>query len=128
MKLLWDTHTFLWFISGNSMLSSTARSLIESQGAENTLSMASVWELAIKHSIGKLSLSQPFESLIPQQIAINGIEILPIKMEHVSEVANLTLHHKDPFDRLIIAQAIVEKIAIVSSDTLFDSYPVTRLW
>lgn len=128
MKLLWDTHTFLWLISGSSMLSPTARGLIESQDSENLLSMASIWELAIKHNIGKLSLSQPFTSFIPHQIAINGIEILSIKLDHVSEVATLPLHHKDPFDRLIIAQALVEKISIVSADSLFDLYPVTRLW
>ena len=128
MKILWDTHTFLWFVNGSPLLSSFARNLIESPTSVNLLSMASVWEMAIKHSTGKLSFSQPFEVFVPQQIALNGIEVLGIKQEHVNVIATLPLHHKDPFDRLLVAQCIVEQIALISVDAAFDAYPVQRRW
>lgn len=128
MKLLWDTHTFLWFVNGSPLLSQSARQLIETPGAENLLSIASIWEMAIKYSIGKLSFSQPFDPFVSQQITRNGIKVLQIEQEHLSSVAVLPFHHKDPFDRLIIAQGMVEKLEIISIDAAFDAYPVTRRW
>ncbi len=128
MRLLLDTHTFLWFIMGNSNLSVNARALIEDTANERLLSVASLWEIAIKLSVGKLKLTAPFDVLIPQQLGLNGIELLNIKMEHAAVVAGLTFHHRDPFDRLLIAQAMAETIPIMSIDTAFDAYPVTRLW
>ena len=128
MKLLWDTHTFLWFINGSSSLSPTGRRFIEAPESSNYLSIASLWEIAIKLSIGKLTLDQPFDVLIPKQIAVNGIEVLPIKVEHLSVVATLTWHNKDPFDRLIVSQASVESMSLVSGDSAFDRYAVKRLW
>ncbi len=82
MRPLWDTHTFLWFINGSPLLSQSARQLIETPGAENLLSIASIWEMAIKHSIGKLSFSRPFDMFVSQQITRNGIRKLPIEQEH----------------------------------------------
>lgn len=95
---------------------------------ELLISTVSLWEIAIKTSIGKLTLTQSYEVFIPQQLEQNSIEILPIKLEHLVVVSTLPFHHRDPFDRLLIAQAMVEKIPIVGFDKAFDAYPVTRLW
>jgi PIN domain nuclease of toxin-antitoxin system len=128
MKLLLDTHTFIWFIMGSPNLSATARVLIEDVTNEKSLSVVSIWEIAIKLSIGKLTLAAPFDVLIPQQISLNGFELLNIEIDHAAVVATLPFHHRDPFDRLLIAQAMVEKMPIVSIDAAFAVYPVTRLW
>jgi PIN domain nuclease of toxin-antitoxin system len=128
MKLILDTHTFLYFIDGNQKLSSDARTLIEDVGNEKLISKASLWEMAIKHSLGKLPLAQRFEILIPQQIAQNGFSVLEIELDHIIRIVDLPFHHKDPFDRLIIAQSISERYPIVSADGAFDSYPIKRLW
>ncbi len=128
MNLLLDTHTFLWFIMGNHNLSVAARALIEDATNEKFLSVASLWEVAIKLSIGKLTLSAPFDVLIPQQLSLNGIELLDIKTGHAAVVTTLPFHHRDPFDRLLIAQAMVEKMPIVSNDAAFNAYSVNRLW
>ena len=127
MKLLLDTHIFLWFIMGSLTLSTPARDLIEDEANEKFLSVASLWEIAIKYSLGKLSLSAPFDKLIPHQLSLNGFELLNISMDHVTMVATLPFHHRDPFDRLLIAQAAVEKMPIVSIDAVFDAYSITRL-
>ncbi len=128
MKLLLDTHTFLWFISGHASLSSTAQSLIDDKSNQPLLSIASLWEMAIKVSIGKLSLRQPFETLVPQQMALNGIKLLDIKVPHITAVSKLPFHHRDPFDRLLIAQASVEGISLISVDNAFDAYTINRVW
>jgi len=128
VRLLLDTHSFLWFIGGGANLSPKARALIEDANNQPFLSMASLWEMAIKLSIGKLSLGQPFETLIPEQMKLNGIELLQIEMPHIVAVASLPFHHRDPFDRLLIAQATVEQMPIVSGDPAFDSYTIQRLW
>ncbi len=128
MKLLLDTHTFLWFIMGSPNLSADARALIEDATNEKFFSVASLWETAIKLSIRKLALSAPFDALFPQQLTLNGVDLLGIRVEHAAAVAVLPFHHRDPFDRLLIAQAIFEKMSIVSIDAAFDAYSVTRLW
>jgi PIN domain nuclease of toxin-antitoxin system len=128
MKLLLDTQAFLWFIMGSSNLSPSARALIEDEASERFLSVASLWEIAIKLSIGKLTLSAPFDVLIPQQLSLNGIELLGVAIHHATVVSTLPFHHRDPFDRLLIAQAIVESMPIISMDTAFDMYAVNRLW
>ena len=128
MKLLLDTHTLLWFIAGSASLSAYARSLIEDASNEKFVSIVSIWETAIKVSIGKMSLSAPFNILFPQQLQINGFELLPVKIEHTSVVTTLPFHHRDPFDRLLIAQAVEEKMTLVSRDEFFDDYGITRLW
>jgi PIN domain nuclease of toxin-antitoxin system len=92
------------------------------------MSVASLWEIVIKVSIDKLELSEPFETLIPNQLAENGIELLDISVEHTAFIVSMPFHHRDPFDRLIAAQAKVEKITLVSVDDIFDKYDVARLW
>ena len=84
--------------------------------------------MAIKISLGRLSLAQPFEILVPHQLQMNGIQILGIEVLHAAEVSRLPFHHRDPFDRLLAAQAIVEQMPIVSADAVFDAYPITRVW
>ena len=128
MNLLLDTHTFLWFIAGDSSLSKAARSAIEDLNNNLYLSVASVWEIAIKVSIDKLELSEPFETFIPEQLAENGIELLDISVEHAAQIVSMPFHHRDPFDRLIAAQASVEKMTLLSVDEVFDSYGINRLW
>jgi PIN domain nuclease of toxin-antitoxin system len=128
MNLLLDTHAFLWFVMGSDNLSSKARALIEDPANENFLSIASLWEMAIKFSLGKLVLSASFDDLIPEQLNLNGIRLLDISVDHVSLVARLPFHHRDPFDRLLVAQAITEKMPVVSIDAAFDNYGIARLW
>jgi PIN domain nuclease of toxin-antitoxin system len=127
-RLLLDTHSFLWFISDHPNLSNSAKLLLEDASNQRLISIASIWEMAIKTSLGKLSFSLPFQTFIAQQIQINEFEILGITIEHLAEVSTLAMHHRDPFDRLLIAQALVEKIPIVSVDSAFDAYPGQRLW
>ena len=128
MKLLLDTHTFLWFIMGNANLSAAARAAIENLANEKYVSVASVWEIAIKVSVGKLSLSAPFSTLIPDQLSANGFELLNLDVAHAAALITLPFHHRDPFDRLLIAQAMVEQMQIVSIDSAFDAYPIIRMW
>ncbi|MGC1377662.1 MAG: type II toxin-antitoxin system VapC family toxin [Anaerolineales bacterium] len=112
----------------DSSLSRPARSAIEDENNNRYVSVASLWEIAIKVSIGKLTLSDPFETLIPEQLAENGIELPDISVEHTALVASMPFHHRDPFDRLIAAQAKIEQMTLVSVDDVFDSYETTRLW
>lgn len=128
MKLLLDTHTFLWFITGNPKLTAVARTLIEDMNNERLLSVASLWEMAIKVSIGKLNLVEPFDVLIPNQMQINAVAVLDIKPAHVVGVVAMPFHHKDPFDRLLAAQCQAESLPLVSADAVFDKYSVQRLW
>jgi PIN domain nuclease of toxin-antitoxin system len=128
MKVLIDTHTFLWFIDNHINLSITARTIIEDVSNEVFLSSASLWEMAIKISTGKLSLSQPFQTFISNQLSINDIGTLEIQLPHIALLASLPFHHRDPFDRMLIVQAIHEQIPIVGNDVAFDAYGVTRLW
>ena len=128
MRLLLDTHAFLWFFIGDASLSATARALIEDESNEKFFSVASLWEIAIKVSIGKLTLSAPFDEIFPDQLTNNGIDLLGITPSHVSPLTTLPFHHRDPFDRLLIAQAMIDQMQIVSIDRAFDDYLVTRLW
>lgn len=128
MIALLDAHAFLWFIAGNSKLSNTARSVIEEQTQTRLLSVASLWEIAIKLSLGRLTLAADFNQIIPLQLNANGIGLLGIEVAHLDALVTLPFHHRDPFDRLLIAQAMVGRIPIVSADAAFDAYPVTRLW
>ncbi len=128
MKLLLDTHTFLWFMLNQPELSTTARDLIINPNNDILLSPASYWEIAIKISIGKYQLPGPYELWMNDQLLTNTIEILPITIAHTATVIKLPFHHKDPFDRLLIAQSIAENISIISTDGIFDSYAVDRIW
>ena len=127
MNLLLDTHAFVWFMDGDKKLSTKAKKEIEDSDNQIILSIASLWEMSIKISIGKLELEKPFVDVI-SYVSEKGIEILSINFEHTLEVSKLEFHHKDPFDRLIISQAKIENMTIVSKDKLFDDYNVKRLW
>jgi PIN domain nuclease of toxin-antitoxin system len=128
VKILLDTHVFLWFVDDNPRLSEAARVLIEAEDSQPFLSMASLWEIAIKISLGKLQLGQPYESFVPQQLALNGIGILNISLEHVAAITSLAFHHRDPFDRLIAVQSKIEKMTLVSAEPSIDAYDIARIW
>jgi PIN domain nuclease of toxin-antitoxin system len=103
MRLLLDTHTFIWFIIDSTKLSNAAKLLIENEGNEKLISTASIWEIAIKQCTGKLNFALPFRSFIKQQLSLNSIELLNINLAHLDIIANLPFHHRGPFDRLLIA-------------------------
>lgn len=128
MKLLLDTHAFLWFIGGKDELSVHARQLMEDASNERYLSVASLWEMAIKVSIGKLKVPLPLTRLVREHVTGNAIEVLPIEPEHLDEQRKLPFHHRDPFDRLIIAQAIVEEMKLITRDEAFAAYEVRCVW
>lgn len=128
MRLLLDTHTFLWFVSDDNKLSATARLMIEDGDNEVMVSLASIWEIAIKVSIGKLLLAEPVESFVNAQIERNDIQLLPIHLSHAIKVATLPFHHRDPFDRLLVAQGLVEQLPIVGADNIFNDYGIHRIW
>jgi PIN domain nuclease of toxin-antitoxin system len=128
MTLLLDTHTFLWFCQGDAALSSTAKALIEDPNNRKLLSVASCWEIAVKAGLKKLTLGEPSGTYIPAALVRTGFELLPITLEHATGVESLPPHHKDPFDRLLVAQARVEGIPLVSADVALDAYPVARVW
>jgi PIN domain nuclease of toxin-antitoxin system len=128
MRLLLDTHAFLWFVLSDSRLSLAAQRLLADPGNVLLLSPASYWEMAIKVSLGKYAVPQDFETFMEEQIADNDLTVLPISVKHAAIVAGLPFHHRDPFDRLLVAQAIAEQVPIISNDPALDAYPVTRLW
>lgn len=128
MNLLLDTHAFLWFIGNDSRLSNDARLAIESPANQKWVSIATCWEIAIKSGLGKLQLADPVEIFLPREIAANRFSLLPIELRHATFVADLANHHRDPFDRLLIAQASIESLQIVGCDAAFDAYGVSHLW
>lgn len=130
MRMLLDTHTVLWFLTGDAHLSISARRAIENPDNEVLLSVASLWEIAIKTRLGRLEVrsSQPVTDTILDDLEDNNIGILGIEPEHVLFVATLPLGHGDPFDLLLIAQGIVETMPIVGRDTQVDPFGVTRIW
>jgi PIN domain nuclease of toxin-antitoxin system len=128
MRVLLDTHAFLWLIGNLPKLSKKAKKIFTDKDNEILLSVASIWEMGIKLSLGKLELTQPFNKFIPTQLHQNGISQLDINFRHINEVVNLPFHHRDPFDRLIISQAITEGTPIISNDNCFDLYEVERIW
>ena len=128
MRILLDTHAFLWFVLGDPRLSAAALAHILDTGLAKMVSPASYWEIAIKISLGKYSLPERYEVFMEREITANNFRILPIIPKHTAALTTMPLHHRDPFDRLLIAQAIVEAIPIVSADPKFDAYPIKRLW
>jgi PIN domain nuclease of toxin-antitoxin system len=128
VKLILDTHAFLWFINGSDRLSPKAKDLIENPSNRRYLSMASLWEMSIKVSMGKLKLGMNLIDLVEREVKGNDMEILQITPEHLETLSQLTFHHKDPFDRLIIAQSIAEDIAIITKDSQFNNYSVKISW
>jgi PIN domain nuclease of toxin-antitoxin system len=125
---LLDTHTFLWFLGGDEQLPQTARQLIEDMDNEVLLSTVSLWEIAIKSSLGKLTLVEPFDKLIPREMMANEIQLLPISISALSQLTTLPFHHRDPFDRLIIAQAMTENLTVIGKDPAFSQYAVGLIW
>jgi PIN domain nuclease of toxin-antitoxin system len=128
MKLLLDTHIFIWLIDGNQNLSQTARCAIEDENNSLYLSIASLWEITIKTSLGKLELGIPLEEIIVNFILPAGIEILPIHLPHLLVLQTLPFYHRDPFDRLLISQAKSESLVIVSEDNMFAQYEIEMRW
>lgn len=123
---LLDTHILIWFLHNDAKLSKQALEIIET--ADVVVSIATIWEIAIKTSLGKLTLAEPFADFFPKQLQINDIKVLDASIEHLKKVNQLEFIHRDPFDRLIIAQAIVEDMILISKDTVFADYGVSLLW
>jgi PIN domain nuclease of toxin-antitoxin system len=123
---LLDMHTFLWWNADDPRLSQTCRDLLENPAHRIYLSVASGWEIAIKHQIGKLDLPEPPETYVRSRVIQNNFEILPITLDHALLTNTLPLHHKDPFDRILIAQSIIEGLPLLSADTVFAEYAVVN--
>lgn len=128
MKLLFDTHTFIWWDSQPNKLSQTALALLHDRSNILLLSVVSIWEIQIKLQVGKLTLNRALLEIIESQQKINQIEVLPVNLNHVLALDSLPLIHKDPFDRLLVAQANVENVALVSGDPIVAQYPVNVTW
>lgn len=127
-RLLLDTHTFLWWIDDAPQLSTAARRAIGDANTECHLSLASCWEMAIKSSLGKLQLAKPIERFVSEQLAANNFTLLNIELRHAAKIEKMPFHHRDPFDRLLIAQAMTEKLAVVTADKAFAGYGVKIIW
>ena len=127
MDFLLDTHAFLWFINGDVELSKKAKNAIENPENIKFISIATFWEISIKISIGKLQLDMPFQEL-EIHASQNGFQLLPITFQHTLQLINLPLHHKDPFDRILIAQASCDNLAIIGKDPYFADYGVKLNW
>ncbi len=127
MKLLLETHAFLWFIDDDPRLSLTAKTTIETT-PEVYVSLVSVWEMAVKISNGKLTVPESLREFVMQHLTRNRFQLLPIELEHTVMVAQLPLHHKDPFDRLLICQAMSTGFRLVSADSMFAEYAVAPVW
>lgn len=128
MRVLLDTHVFLWWVEGNRALPVKARAALADRNNECLFSLVSVWELAIKTGLGKLKLALPVQRYVVEHVAANGFQMLDIRMAHVGRVESLPAHHGDPFDRLLIAQALEEKLPVVTADPVFREYGVKRIW
>ena len=128
MKLLLDTHAFIWWATEPEKLSPKAQGLFADSSNSLLLSVVGIWEMQIKSQLGKLRLNLPLRELIESQQQTNGLQILVVALEHVLALENLPAHHKDPFDRLLIAQAVVEGAFLVSMDSAFTAYTVELLW
>jgi PIN domain nuclease of toxin-antitoxin system len=126
MKILLDTHTFLWGLSDVNRLSERVRELLPS--AETWFSVASLWEILIKSQSGKLPLPQPSGAYVMAKLKVNGVKLLPVKLDHVLRIESLPMHHRDPFDRMLIAQSLEEKLPLVTADPLILRYPVEVIW
>jgi PIN domain nuclease of toxin-antitoxin system len=123
-----DTHALLWFLAGDPKLSATAKTAIEDPANERWLSPISLLEIALKNRLGKLPLPAPFGALFPATLLAEDIHLFPMEPQHIEPLTTLPFHHNDPFDRLIVATSLVEKLTLVSADAILDAYGVTRLW
>ncbi len=127
-NILFDTHTFIWWADEPAKLSSIALAALENEANVLYLSDVSIWEIQIKSQLGKLELKIPLDELINTQKTDNNIEILHIKTEHIIRLSSFPFHHKDPFNRLLLSQAVCQDLELASSDTGFDAYGIDRLW
>ena len=125
---LLDTHTFLWLATEDERLSPTARELVLDPATDLFLSVGSVWEMAVKKSLGRMELTVPLSRLVAEQLKQLRTSLLEIRREHALLVETLPFHHRDPFDRLLVAQAIEERLPLLSADSQLDAYPVERVW
>jgi PIN domain nuclease of toxin-antitoxin system len=129
MKVLLDTCAFLWLVTNDSEhLTETAKNTFLNEENEIFFSLVSAWEISIKASIGKLNVPLPVHNFLTLQIELNQLSVLPLKLSHVTKIYELPFRHKDPFDRLLIAQAIIEELPILTGDSVFDSYNVRKIW
>jgi len=128
VNLLLDTHVLLWFLDDDPQLVPTAKALIEDPANRKLVSVATCWEIAIKVGLKKLDLGEPATTFLPRELATNGFDLLGIELAHATFVETLPPHHKEPFDRLLVAQTVIEKLPLVSADAIFDPYDVIRLW
>lgn len=128
MKLLLDTHVLLWMHDAIENLSRSATDALKLTENSLHLSTVTIWEIQVKYKIGKLKLGKPIDEILDEQISVNDLTILPLQREHAVNVIDLPSSHKDPFDRMIISQAMVEDMVIVTADPKFSSYPVRLLW
>lgn len=128
MRLLLDTHTLLWFVDASPNLSDRARELIDDPTNQKVISLIRLWEIAIKHSLGRLVLSLPLNQYIATHLTPSKVELLSLEIPHILTFAQMPWHHRDPFDRILIAQAITENIPILSIDAALDAYAMQRIW
>lgn len=128
MRLLLDTHTFIWFLQDDPALSDAALRMIEDADNQVLLSIVSIWELGIKVSLGKINLPAPYANFIDRQLLENDIHVLPLSIAEIGTVLTLPFHHRDPFDRALVAQSMVNSIPLISADKTLDRYSIKRLW
>ena len=128
MKFLLDTHAFLWMQDQPEMLSEQVNKVLADNANQVFLSLASLWEIQIKLSLGKLSVSKPLSEVVIQQTTANSLRLLEITPEHIYALEGLPAHHRDPFDRLLLAQAMVEKATFVTKDAIMSNYDIPLLW
>lgn len=128
MRLLLDTHAFMWWDSAPDKIPEETFTLLKQPQNALLLSLASVWEMQIKVQLGKLTLRNDLKDIVQQQQTTNGIGLLPVSLAHVLDIDELPYHHKDPFDRLLIAQSRVESVSLVSGDRIFQQYDCTVVW
>ncbi len=128
MRVLIDSHALIWYVDQDKLLSIASHAAISDPANDLLLSAGSIWEIGIKIGLGKLLLTQPFKVWMNQAISDLQVTVLPLTVEYVDVQSNLPKHHGDPFDRLIVAQAIVEQVSIISGDSNLDAYGITRIW
>ena len=128
MKYLVDTHAFLWLVFDDPRISDRAVALLEDPNNELWMSFASIWEMSIKHSLGKLKFDQPFEEFVTEHVLGTQLDLLPIQMSHLLEVNQLPWHHRDPFDRILAAQCKAEGFTLISNDRAFEGYGLDFVW
>lgn len=128
MTVLLDTHAVLWFLRDDPQLSAVAKQTIEDPSNRKLVSIASCWEVAIKAGLGKLALGEPASTLLNRELPRNSLEVIIISLDHATAVQSLPRHHKDPFDRMLVVQSLLEGFGIVSADVVFDAYGVPRIW